>query len=80
MLDFFLETKLHFGFMFEVLAAIAGLLNLRSQHLWAPEINLFIFYLLYIVIVEFYGYSHYEIWERIFIFSLQFWVPCRLPE
>lgn len=62
MLDFFLETKLYFGFMFEVLAAIAGLLYLKKSTSVAPEIKLFIFYLLYIVIVEFYAFIPIYAW------------------
>ena len=62
MLDFFLETKLHFGFMFEVLAAIAGLLYIKKSSYVAPEIKLFVFYLLYIVLVEFYAFIPIYAW------------------
>lgn len=62
MIEFLLESKLYIGFIFEVIATIAGFLYLKKSPNVAPEIRVFIYYLLYIVIVEFYTFIPIYAW------------------
>ena len=62
MIEFLQESKLYVGFIFEVLAAIAGFLYLKKSPFIAPEIKVFIFYLFYIVIIEFYAFIPIYAW------------------
>lgn len=56
MIEFLKETKLYVGFSFEVMACIAGFIYLRKMKSLLPGIRLFVYYLLFVVIIEFYGF------------------------
>ncbi|MCG9972107.1 hypothetical protein [Christiangramia crocea] len=62
MIEFFQETKLFIHFIFELLAAVAGTLYWKKSPYIAPELKLFIFYLFYIVLVEFYAFIPIYAW------------------
>lgn len=62
MIEFLLETKLFVGFLFELLAAVTGYLYLKKSTYVAPEIKFFIFYLFYIVVIEFYAFIPIYAW------------------
>ncbi len=56
MIEFLKETKLYVGFLFELMACIAGFIYLKKSKSLLPGIKVFIFYLLFVVIIEFYGF------------------------
>lgn len=62
MIEFLLESKLYLGFIFEVLAAVSGFLYLKKTRHTLPEIKVFIYYLFYIVIIEFYLFIPIYAW------------------
>ncbi|MUP46937.1 hypothetical protein E0K83_14420 [Gramella sp. BOM4] len=54
MLEFLIENKFY-HLVFELLAAIAGLMYLVKSTRVRPEIKIFIYYLCYVVLIEYYG-------------------------
>lgn len=56
MIEFLKGTKLYVGFSFEVMACIAGFIYLKKKQSPPPGIKVFIYYLLFVVIFEFYGF------------------------
>ncbi|MDX1472420.1 MAG: hypothetical protein R3213_13050 [Flavobacteriaceae bacterium] len=64
MLDFLIEEKFYVHLVFELLAAIAGLVYLWKSKKVKPEIRIFIYYLCYIVLIEFYALLPIYAWLR----------------
>ncbi|MCP9199804.1 hypothetical protein MKO06_07805 [Gramella sp. GC03-9] len=54
MLEFLIEEKFY-HLIFELLAAIAGLIYLRKSVFVEPQVKIFIYYLCYIVFIEYYA-------------------------
>ena len=56
LIDFLVETKLYVGNIFEIIATITGIWYLIKSDKVSSEIKYFVYYLIFIIILEMYGY------------------------